>query len=566
MTMHTLTVEFTDPDVQVVQVPGGTWFVVGLFDDMVGRLSEAGANPDAGERLACEHRNASVVLVRSDGERCTDVHLWSGLYSLPDLYYARSSTGRVVVADHVRNVISRLPVGERAPGSDELIEHYLGGFAYDRRTFSRSVARVGLGDTVVIDARRGIGSPRIFDRVAITNDRAAAGDVVDRVEASLEQVISRTGSGPDVCVTFSGGVDSTLLASFFDEPSSLVSMTTDSPEWASETEYARVGADLLGRDLTLLEVPERRYPALLEDTVETMASPPAHYVVPMLKPIYDRDEASFVLGEGADSVFGTDRGLRRISGAFAHRLGLAALAAGSRLPGTVGYRSTQVRSYAASYALPTDDPRSASGTSLRYGDGEMLDDIVGAEAVDTLLADHVRYVLDRVDIETPVRKRFHRHNEIIRWRQTMGNIATIDRLMGQPNGKRIVQPYTEAPVIDALLTVPADRRYVKRLAGKWVLKDLLARRVPGYAVNQRKNATGIPFLRYCVDGPLVDIWDRYEVPDFVPQELHGTITTHPSPMTWYALVHAIWDERIGRNQALQPHAAVAGVELELAGA
>ena len=103
-------VEFTDRDVQVVSVPGGTWFVIGILDDVSGRLALAGNDPVAGARLATEYRNAAVVLVCSDAERWTTIDLWRGLYSMPDLYYATTPSGTVVVSDHVRNVVARLPV------------------------------------------------------------------------------------------------------------------------------------------------------------------------------------------------------------------------------------------------------------------------------------------------------------------------------------------------------------------------------------------------------------------------------------------------------------------------
>lgn len=552
--MTAATLEFVDPDMVTIEAQGGTWFATGLEANGIRDLARSPVTPAAGVDAVTRHRGATVGLVRHAGQRLDAVYLWRGLLSLGGLYYAVTGGGDVVVSDHPRNVASRIPVSSRPPTDRALIEHYLTGFAYDRVAFCGGMEAVASGDEVRIDSSGSV-DVRIVDRVATTSVPGAVDDVVERVEAALDDANGRIGSGQDVCVTFSGGVDSTLLASFYREPSSLVTMTTDSPEFALETDYAYAAAELLGRTVTEVFVGESSYVELLEASIDRMATPPAHYVIPMLMPLYDRPETTFVLGEGADSVFGTDRGLRRISGALANRAGLGMLGAVSGLPDPVGFRARQLRSYASGYARPFDDPRGTAGAALAYGDSGQLDAMVGRDVVDEVMTEHLEHVTDRVDLETPSRQRFHRHNEIVRWRHTMGSMGTIDRLLGHPVGKRVEQPFTDAEVIEALLTVPASRRYVKRLAGKWVLKDMLARRVAGYPVNQRKNATGIPFLRYCVDGPLVDIWDRYDVPDFIPASERRAVMEHPSPVTWHALTHAIWMDRIGANRDLMPHPA-----------
>jgi hypothetical protein len=100
-----------------------------------------------------------------------------------------------------------------------------------------------------------------------------------------------------------------------------------------------------------------------------------------------------------------------------------------------------------------------------------------------------------------------------------------------------------------------EERYIRGLTAKWILKDLLDQRLPGYPSNQRKNATGLPFARFYRDGPLTTIWDTYDVPDRFEGEMRDELVASPSTSTWNAITYAVWEQRIARNRDLQPHEA-----------
>jgi hypothetical protein len=169
-------------------------------------------------------------------------------------------------------------------------------------------------------------------------------------------------------------------------------------------------------------------------------------------------------------------------------------------------------------------------------------------------------VVDRVELETAENDNFFRHIELFQWRVIFADLALTGNHDAQALGKQQVQPYSSWRVISEHLKVPARKRYYKGFTGKWMLKELLTRRVNGYQVNKRKLATGLPFERYFEDGPLTGVWDEYEVPMVIPEELRPGVRTSPSPLTWKAITHAIWERRVRSNKHLEPHpAAIADI-------
>ena len=550
--MPDVVISFVDVDAKRRDVGDVTLFAIGLNESELDALTREPPTSDAVERIVRANRNATVVVVTLAGDDPVLVEAWRGMLAGADLYYATPADGSLIVSDHFRNAVCRIPIADRAPEPAALVEHYLCGWVYDTRTLSRGVDRLGMGNSFAFVGGTGSMSVRQFDRIEPIAEIDGVKGVVERVAAALEESLLPISGEPDVAATFSGGVDSTLLATFLEESTPLVAMTTDTPEFAVETAYAKTAAGLMGRTVWETRVAEQDYLDLLVDLVDTSSAVPHHYVMPMLAQIYTRSESTFILGEGADSVFGTDRGLRRIAGALSNRFGLAVLGAGRHLPGRIGFRFGQVLGYASDFAIESTSTSGAAGRSLLFGDPALVTSLVGEEAVDRVISTHLDGLLERVELEVPFSDRFNSHMEMIRWRHTLADLATIDRQIALPHGKRVVFPYLDASVIDELRKVPATQRYVKGLAGKWVLKEMLGQRLPDYPVNQRKNATGLPFERFYLEGPLRDIWNRYDVPEFFPADRQSAMVDRPSPVTWYAISHAIWSDRVERNADLTP--------------
>ena len=549
-----LLISFTDPDAVRLDVDGGVWLVAGLGTPQQNELVRAEADPRVGERVARENRDALIVLITVGESTDTRIDAWRGLLCGAELMYARLGDGSLVMSDHFRNVVSYLPPRDRSPGPDQLIEHYVCGWVYDRNTYTSAVKRLAVGDHFWTELEVDQPGLEVFDRFTVTKSDDPIADVIESVEAALEASMAPLRGDPDVAMSFSGGVDSTLLATFLDVGNPLLTMMPDTPEFAAEGEYAQVAAGLLGRKLTPVKMVEAAYVDLLEETIDRLAMPPHHYVMPALAGIYGSAQTTFVLGEGADTVFGSGRGMQRVSGALSSAPTRLALKTLERAPGTIGRRAGQIRSYANEYAEAADSLQGSVGRSLVFGDVEAIEDMVGEPAVNRVLAGHMEALAARAEPEIAPSHSFFRHVEMRQLRHTIADLATLDRHLAQPEGKRIVMPFVDPGVVAALLRVPARRRYIKGLTGKWILKRILSARLPEYPVNQRKLATGLPFGRYYKSGPLAGIWDRYDVPGFV-ESIRDDIVAEPSAVTWNALTHAVWSERIERDAALEPISA-----------
>ncbi len=549
-------VSLTYPAATSRESPLGVWFASALNASALDELVNAIDPGSAGDAMVGRYRDASVVFVAIADGVATGVIGWKGLMALNEVYYAGLAAGGWCVSDHFKNAVASIPVADRAMSDDALLQHYLSGAVFDRHTYARGVNRLANGDRVDIDIATRSTSVRIFDRHrSIAVDEPVALHL-DRLDAALEDVLVPVRTTENVGIGFSGGVDSTLLLSYMAESGVPITMVPDTPEFGNETEYAEEASQLLGRSIEKMEVREVDYVSLFEKAIDAAAMPLWSTVTPVLAELFEHRSSVFLVGEAADSVFGSGRGIRRVSSAFSGKPARALLDALEHIPGSVGRRAAQVGGYAELFGRPTESPDGYAARTLEfYGDNSIAYQMFGDNAVSEYLAAGIAGVTDRVEIEVPEKDRFFRHIEIAAWRNIFSDLALHGNHAAQALGKRQVQPFSSWRVISEHLKIPARDRYVKGLTGKWVLKNLLTRRVPDYKANKRKLATGLPFDRYYRNGPLTGIWQKYAIPDAIPANLRGPLVETPSAVTWNAINHSIWADRIATNSTLQPHAA-----------
>ncbi|HHC08753.1 MAG TPA: asparagine synthase [Actinobacteria bacterium] len=534
-----LSIRIVAPDAWSFEEPRGTWVGVGLA-----RAEPRGDPLRWGTEQMARVRRGVLIWLPKEGP----VVAWRGLFSSHDCFWVEGAEG-LLLTDHFAHGVAAVPVAERRQSYDSVVAHYLTRMNHFGLTHLDRVAVLGHGERLVHDGRR--ASLEVFDRLepaVVPGDRA---DYLDRVEAALCAACETLGGAS---VMFSGGVDSTLVASCMPEGTDAVTFVPGSPEYRIETEYARRAASILGLPVTYHEIPEEGYLELLEATIDVCGQPPVHDAMPMFYATFrDTPRDGYVVAEGADSLFGytmlsTVVGWRLRRRPFPRLLGLLA-----RVGGDVGARLGRLAGAAEALGRPVDDPEGPVVSSEVFGDGAkvlgLLDPVERTELV--------RHVFDYVGarVSLPQGRDFAAVVETMHWTYLFEDELRIDLHLAGANGKRLASPFLDPATVDALASIPSPDRYVRGLRGKWILKDVLARRVPGYPVDQRKQSTALPFARFYRSGPLSQIWDRYEVPDVFDGALRDDIVEGGGGLTWNAITHAIWMERVVRNPDYRPPAA-----------
>jgi hypothetical protein len=266
------------------------------------------------------------------------------------------------------------------------------------------------------------------------------------------------------------------------------------------------------------------------------------------------DFQHYISAWDADHLYGESARLAKIASIFSSPVGLSVLNLGIKLiPSGARRRLRMLQPWAQSLGY---NPTSISGywaNTAAYADRSFVESAFGSEAVKDRLQVRMNYVLRRVTPSAPKTDTFSRHLEVSHWQAYLCDEGmTHMRQVAHGLGKTIMSPFHNHQVLSAALRVPTAQRYIRSFRTKFLLKLLLKRRLPSYSIDQRKAGANIPRKRYIKSGPLTDFWERYPVPDCFDGDLHQRIVDYEGPISWHAITYAIWQEKVLRNDNLQP--------------
>lgn len=551
----TLEATFTDPDAVRIDRPEGTWFLLGTEhanDTAIESLTSSGD----GAVFCRNHPGALAVVIKTANENARQIHAWKGVFSTRELFFSVRPSSDVLLSDHFLNVLAGLPPRDRLPSEDGLVNHYLFRKPFGRLTYSASITRLSHADHLEIDLGTGEIHWSLFDRIRGDTEHRPSEEYVAAIDSAMERAFESTPSDPTTALMFSGGVDSTLLMTYVRDSVQPITFVPDTHEFQAETHYARDAMSLFGRESHEIPIAEDRFIDMLEVSTDTLGTPAFDDSIPYFSDVVlNQPNQTFVFGQGADSAFGMSLKIARFSSWFRFPgLRHALQSTAPYIPGHLGYRIRQVSPMASGFSKDTLDPDGFAGDTRSFGDTSLFQSIVGPSAIARVKTEQLDYVTERVERIANPDSPFLSHVELSHWMVLFGNPLFIVRLAAHACGKRVVGPYTDSLVLSELARVPVEERYVQGLRAKWMLKDLLGLRLPGYPINQRKKSTALPYERFYEQGPLTGFWDQYDVPDIFTGDKIDALVATPSTSTWNAITYAIWEQRVAKNPDLQGHA------------
>lgn len=544
-----------DPARIEIPLPDGAWIASGFHAEAADRLRRDPTEERAAE-LCREIGDATLIRITADAGRAAQLDAWRGATSAFEIFYSVRPDGAVLVADQFRNLLAEIPVAERQPSKEAILDHFLFRTVPGVKTYVRGVERLGHGEHLVLAPATGIVSTRIFDRIGERCRRASLEDYLDRIEPAIADIVGRFAGREGLVSMFSGGVDSSLLHTYLDGDVRAIFYQPErvTPGTPDPTGYARRSAELLDLDLEVRRIPDDAIWERVEQNIEMAGWPQRVTQAAMYADAFARDGQHYVVGERADALFGADGTRAAALGARLRsevpRLGLRCLA-GLRL-GSVSRRAGNLHLTSVQIERPASatDGWAAGMSSRGFTDFAMIADIVGEEALHERIAARLDYVTARLRPACDEADALSRHLELAHWIDFLcEDHASFIRQLGLAHRKSVILPFLAGPLVRQAMTVPADERYIAKGQVKHLLKGLLKRRLPAYPIHQRKGITSMMTPRRYRGEDRRTVWETFPMPDFIPARHREAVAGFENPMSGTALRLSILERRVLRNPA-----------------
>jgi asparagine synthetase B (glutamine-hydrolysing) len=554
--MPKLLLSISDPDAQVIELPDAVWVLSGFEKSDVQRLRERNeADGTLKPKLLVRPGDVSVVKVHLSSGQATLVEVYKPAVSCREVFYCRTSNGDILLSDHFRTILSLLRPIDRIVDPASIVDFFLFNSVPGTRTICSGINRVGQGDSLSIDLTTQQFHSSTVDRIETREIPGSEDDYLNRLDSALTDVIQPLRLEPRIANLFSGGIDSVLIHTYLGNAVPALHMKFDSLETDSpyEAGYARQAANLLDLDLEIRPIREVEYLDLLERTVDALGRPPLFLTMVFYNQALNSNYCSYVNGEAAGLLFGEGARLARAASYFASPLGILFLKQLSRwLPASTRPGGRLLLPRAVSLSKDPCAPLGFGRLSAMDTDLLLMDKVFGSQIVRDRLDARFEYVMQRIVPAAPITNPFLQHIEIAHWMNYLvSDHSSFWRQLAQAYSKSLFMPFTSERLISATLEIPIRDRYMKGLQGKYLLKELLRRRLPDYPVYQRKGYSHISFERYYQTGPLRNIWDQYQLPDFLNGNIRDLILNTANPLTWHAIAYAIWRDRVLKDSNLR---------------
>jgi asparagine synthetase B (glutamine-hydrolysing) len=506
-------------------------------------------------RYVTPGKGLEIIIARYPDGSLAKFSARRGNGSSDDLYW-HLFAGTLHVSDNFHDAVAGLSPKHRDVDPTSIVDHFLFRTVPGDKTYLRAIHRLGSGSHLSWSPGE---PPTIGQPNSIVAERST--DFLKDIEHFLEQEISAANT-ETITNMLSGGIDSTLIQSFLGKGSRSISVTIDSPEYSIETKYALAASKLLGSSHYLVQVSEATWLRDVVDTISTLGLPPQHLQTALMHRAFDAPFARLMTGQYADALFGLDAASIKTENSPWTRSGLKSLVK-SLIP-LVLFDPIRKSQLQLLRRHPVD-PASFAATFACYSDLDLMLRIFGSAQVNASLRRRAAYTLACIGADIP--RGIDGHLHVGHWVDFFcDDTVSLWRQLGFDRGKELVAPFATETAARMALSIPAAQRYISHERVKYLLKDLLRRRVPAYDVDKPKGHSSLPLYRFANDGLFESMREAYPTPSYLEPISFALSSTSMgqsfAETRWNLFALTVWHHEIVCNKHLRCHQASHYLELD----
>lgn len=469
--------------------------------------------------LPIDELEGSFIIALHDARK-ERVLIYRNIAGSVNLFYAITKEG-LLYSTNVAQLLKSCPESRRI--NQELLPLF---FLYrclpGRETFFQGIKRVMPGDLLKFEPGMvNHDKIRTFDdfRGTVSVDRDVVGQVDDTLGAAVQSCVA---AYPSSAILLSGGVDSTLLLSHWnqrvdpDHPHATYCATLDHPRTRGEFAYAKSAADYLNSKVKSVPI-DRPYldylDAVIRDTAETPNHVQAAYFPALAETMHEDGITTGICGEAADGLFGVATQdaihiasrLRKYLPIRFVRNGLKATCFGNR-----GSRWAEL----LELSNHLDDVGYLFHPVNQQASFAHLESVLncfGQKAVREAM-EYRRSLITASSLNQSQVEWLHGANLLT----SSINSASYWNTLCETRGVQLLSPFLDSRVIRIAMSIGDDLKYQFRKP-KWLLKEALSRRTTSELAYRKKLSFGQPIFEWMDKGgqlrSAVDQIDRYDFVD-----------------------------------------------------
>lgn len=466
-------------------------------------------------------------LIADDETELTYIHIdyrqnkvtaFRSITSHYELFYTVLKNGKKVLTDHMRNLLSYIPVKDREVAVEAVCDVALFHHNYGKETYIKGVYRLGLGEILLADYE-GIRTrqEQVFE-IGKYNLSGERGEKViyDSLCFARDKMI-----GKGAINTLSGGVDSTLTHIIMGNPKS-VSGCYNHEAFQGEKRYALDAAAMLSADHTIYDIEMSEYMDKMKGVAKAYGLPPfnlttqaMHYTI-----AEHIKNASIVVSEMAGGAFGIE----------------------SRTPCTLEAAKKHPMNHIYNWA-------NLNNHVIGEEERKYLKKMFGKEMIDKRLSVRNNYVLARIknlDITDNGVDNYMQYGAFTLYFSS--SVVSIEEQTETEAGNSIVCLLRARRLMENIASLDKKGRYRDEEWGvKPYAKILLKQLLPEYEVNKPKLGGALPRTWMVTEGPMAGYFKEHDIPDFVPENLHEDMKHPVWDCSWgvkHMVMFSLWKEAV----------------------